>query len=81
MRRVNLDERVEKAIKMIVKDGKHFKKGKTVTCSQCGSKGHNKRAFSGLTQKHASGKGNKEAREGVADVEPSEVANGPSQPV
>ncbi|GJZ02912.1 hypothetical protein Tco_0520873 [Tanacetum coccineum] len=38
-------------------------------------------SMSHFSDRHASGKGNKEAKEGVADVEPSEVANGPSQPV
>nr|GEV57956.1 hypothetical protein [Tanacetum cinerariifolium] len=56
---VHEDERDEKVIKMMVKDGKLSKKDNTITCGKCGGKGHNKRACTGPTEKQASGKGNK----------------------
>ena len=76
------DETAEKALKEMIKGGKLSKKGKTVTCGQCGTKGHNKRACTGPRQKNAKGKGNKKARaEGVADSQATETDAGPSQPM
>ncbi|PWA89016.1 zinc finger, SWIM-type [Artemisia annua] len=76
------EETTEKALKEMIKGGKLSKKGKTVTCGQCGTKGHNKRACIGPRNKTAKGKGNKNARaEGVADSEATETYAGPSQPM
>jgi hypothetical protein len=67
-RKVSKEETAEKALKEMSKGGKQSRKGKTVTCSQCGTTGHNKRACTGPRKKNANGKGNKKARvEGVAD--------------
>ncbi|GKA86902.1 hypothetical protein Tco_0808613 [Tanacetum coccineum] len=73
-RTVNLDERAEKTMKVMIKDGKLSRKGNIVTCGKCGSKGHNKRVCIGPRNNQASGKGKKATRtEGVPDMEPSEV--------
>lgn len=81
-RKVSKEGTAEKALKEMIKGGKHSKKGKTVTCSQCGTTGHNKRACTGPRKKNAKGKGKKKARaEGVADSEATEADAGPSQPM
>ena len=64
----------------MVKNGKLSRKGKTIACTKCGTKGHNRRSCTGPREKQANGKGNnKERTQGVADIETTEVVVGPCQ--